>query len=72
MILVGIDVASDKHDVSIMRDSGEIIRENFTVLNKESGYKKLLGEIEKAKKLYKDDNIRIGFESTGVYSVGLT
>ena len=40
MILVGIDVASDKHDVSIMRDSGEIIRENFTVLNKESGYKK--------------------------------
>lgn len=72
MILVGIDVASDKHDVSIMRDSGEIIRENFTVLNKEVGYKKLLGEIEKAKKLYKDDNIRIGLESTGVYSVGLT
>lgn len=72
MILVGIDVASEKHDVCIMRDSGEVIRENFTVLNKESGYKKLLGEIEKAKKLYKDDSIRIGLESTGVYSIGLT
>ena len=72
MILVGIDVASDKHDVCIMSDNGEIIRENFTVPNKESGYKKLLGEVEKAKKLFKDDDIRIGLESTGVYSIGIT
>jgi len=72
MILVGVDVASEKHDVSIMRDTGEVIRDNFTVPNKESGYKKLLDEIEKAEKLYPDDKVRIGLESTGVYSMSLT
>ena len=69
MILVGVDVASEKHDVSIIRDTGEVIRDNFTVPNKESGYKKLLDEIEKAEKLYPDDKVRIGLESTGVYSI---
>lgn len=39
MILVGVDVASEKHDVSIMRDTGEVIRDNLTIPNKESGYK---------------------------------
>ena len=72
MILVGVDVASEKHDVSIMRDTGEVIRDNFTVPNKESGYKKLLDEIEKAEKLYPSDKVRIGLESTGVYSMSLT
>lgn len=72
MILVGVDVASEKHDVSIMRDTGEVIRDNFTIPNKESGYKKLLDEIEKAEKLYPSDKVRIGLESTGVYSMSLT
>ena len=72
MILVGVDVASEKHDVSIMRDTGEVIRDNLTIPNKESGYKKLLGEIEKAEKLYPSDKVRIGLESTGVYSMALT
>ena len=44
---------------------------SFTIPNRESGYKKLLGEIEKTKKLFPDDKVRIGLESTGVYSVGL-
>lgn len=72
MILVGVDVASSKHDVAIMRDDGTIIKENLTIPNKEVGYKKLLEQIENAKKLYPDDDVRIGLESTGVYSVALT
>ena len=72
MILVGVDVASKKHDVSIIRDTGEVIRDNFTIPNKESGYKKLLDEIGKAEKLYPSDKVRIGLESTGVYSMSLT
>ena len=72
MILIGIDVASEKHDVCIMSDIGEIFKEIFSIPNKEVGYKKLHDEIEKAKKLFKDDNIRIGLESTGVYSVGIS
>ncbi len=35
-------------------------------------YKKLLGEIEKAKERFKDDNFRIELESTGVYPIGIT
>ena len=72
MILVGVDVASVKHDVAIMRDTGETIKANFTIPNNASGYKKLLAEIEKAEKLYPKDTIRIGLESTGVYSAALT
>ena len=58
--------------MSIIRDTGEVIRDNFTVPNKKSRYKKLLDEIEKAEKLYPSDKVRIGLESTGVYSTGLT
>lgn len=71
MILVGIDVASEKHDVCIMRDTTEVVRSPFTIPNDASGMKKLLDEIDKAKKLFPDDGIRIGLESTGVYSAAI-
>lgn len=73
MILVGIDVASEKHDVAIVTERNlSKPLSYFTIPNREPGYKKLLGEIERAKKLFPDDKVRIGLESTGAYSVGLT
>ena len=68
MIYVGIDVASEKHDVCIMNEQGEIYGKKFQITNSKDEYKKLLSKINEAKKLFKDSNVRIGIESTGVYS----
>ena len=68
MIYVGIDVASEKHDVCIMSEHGEIFKSIFQIKNSKSEYKKLLGYINDAKKLFNDSKVRIGIESTGVYS----
>ena len=38
MILVGIDVAKDKHDCFITSTDGEIIQDVFTIPNNWDGY----------------------------------
>ena len=68
MICVGIDAASDKHDVCIMNQEGEVFKRIFTIHNNKTEYKKLLNEIETAKKFWNDSKVSIGIESTGVYS----
>lgn len=68
MICVGIDAASDKHDVCIMNQEGEVFKRVFTIHNNKTEYKKLLNEIEAAKKFWNDSKVSIGIESTGVYS----
>lgn len=68
MICVGIDAASQKHDICIMNHDGEIFKRIFTIKNGKTEYKKLLNEIEAAKKFWKDSKVCIGIESTGVYS----
>ena len=67
MIYVGIDVASGKHDVCIMSEEGKIFTK-IQIKNTKDEYKKLLSKINEAKKLFKDSKVRIGIESTGVYS----
>jgi len=68
MILVGIDVASKKHDIVITNQFGEEFGKHFTIENSLSGYKKLLDKIEEAKEFFIDSIVRIGLESTGHYS----
>ena len=69
MIYVGIDVASQKHDCFIMRDTGEVFsKKAFTIKNDIEGYKKLHNSINHFVESTKDSNVRIGLESTGHYS----
>lgn len=68
MLCVGIDTASDKHDVCIMNQEGEIFKRIFTIHNNKTEYEKLFNEIESAKKFWNDSKVCIGIESTGVYS----
>ena len=68
MICVGIDAASEKHDVCIANEEGVIFKRIFTIHNSKIEYKKLLNEIEAAKKFWEDSKVCIGIESTGVYS----
>lgn len=69
MIYVGIDVASQKHDCFLMRDTGEVFsKQSFTIKNDLEGYKKLHNSIKQFVESTKDSNVRIGLESTGHYS----
>ncbi len=69
MILVGIDVAKDKHDCFIINSDGEILAKSFTFANTKEGfdffYERLCSVSVSA------DKIKVGLEATGHYSYNL-
>ena len=73
MIIVGIDVASEKHDYfMIQKDTGVIYSSSsVTISNNEYGYKKLHSDILSFSGAIGDSDIRIGLESTGIYHTNI-
>lgn len=69
MILVGIDVAKDKHDCFIMNSDGEILAKAFSFLNNLDGFNFLYERICSVSK--PKDKIKVGLEATGHYSYNL-
>lgn len=69
MVLVGIDVAKDKHDCFIMNSDGEILVKAFTFPNNLEGFNFLYEKIRSVTK--PKDKIKIGLEATGHYSYNL-
>lgn len=67
MIYVGIDVASDKHDVAILGSDGKELCNVFTIQNNRLGFDTLISTIAQfsSKKDFQD--VKIGLESTGHY-----
>ena len=69
MILVGIDVAKDKHDCYIMTSEGEVLFKSFTIANNMEGfdhlYEKILSVTDNL------DKVKIGLEATGHYSYNI-
>jgi transposase len=65
MNYVGIDVAKLKHDVFVMNDKGEVLRNSFTVPNTTEGFKELLTTLNS---LGTAQETKICFEATGHYS----
>lgn len=72
MIYVGIDVASKKHDFTIMNSSGNTYTPKaVTIPNTDFGYKKLHNSIQEFCGANKDFQVRIGLESTGFYHLNI-
>ena len=69
MILVGIDVAKDKHDCFICNSDGEVLFKAFTISNSMEGFNDLYAKI----KSVSDDlsKLKVGLEATGHYSYNL-
>lgn len=67
-ILVGIDVAKDKHDCFIMNFEGEVLAKPFTIFNNKEGFDFLY---EKIQSVSSSDNIKVGLEATGHYSYNI-
>ena len=73
MIIVGIDVASEKHDYFMLqKETGVVFRSSsVTIGNNEEGYKKLHMDIQSFCGATGDSNVRIGLESTGIYHTNI-
>lgn len=67
MILVGIDVAKDKHDCFIQTVEGKVLYKAFSFANNYEGFEELYAKILSCD----DAEVRVGLEATGHYSYNL-
>ena len=65
MIVVGIDVAKDKHDCFIVDSEGTVLFDVFTIPNTLDGFNILLDNIKSVTENF--DIIKVGLEATGHY-----
>lgn len=68
-VVIGIDVAKDKHDCFILNAEGGVLEDVFTIPNTLEGFNLLLSKIHACTK--PQDNIKVGLEATGHYSYNL-
>lgn len=68
-VVVGIDVAKDKHDCFILNAEGEALENVFTIPNNMEGFTCLLSKIQSC--TTPQDKIKVGLEATGHYSYNL-
>ncbi len=73
MVIVGIDVASQKHDYFMMKpETGEVSsKSSVSITNSDKGYKKLHEDISAFCGDVDDYDVRIGLESTGIYHTNI-
>ena len=69
MLILGIDIASKKHDCCIIGENGNVLVPAFTFENNAEGYGVLLKNIRKHERDF--SQVRVGLESTGHYGNNL-
>lgn len=67
MILVGIDVAKEKHDCFIRTLEGSVLHKPFSITNNIEGFEELYSKICSCN----DSEIKVGLEATGHYSYNI-
>lgn len=68
MYFIGIDISKYKHDCFITTEAGVVVCDPFTIKNSHDGFEELLSVL---RSLDHQNEIRIGFESTGHYALNL-
>ena len=73
MIVVGIDIASEKHDFFMLQQETGIVfsKTATTILNSDLGFKRLHSDIQSFCEATGDSNVRVGLESTGIYQANI-
>lgn len=69
MIVVGIDVAKDKHDCFIMNSEGEVLFNPFVIQNNREGFDSLYEKICSVANDF--TKVKVGLEATGHYSYNI-
>ena len=70
MIVVGIDVAKNKHDCVILNGDGAVLQKSFSVDNSLDGFNFLLEKIKSFEADY--SKVKVGLEACGHYGYNLT
>jgi len=70
MLFVGIDVASNKHDIVITSSENDLVESPFSIPNNLDGFEKLRRVISSHTESALD--VRIGIEETGIYSKNIS
>lgn len=71
MLYVGIDVASEKHDCCILDNEGSVLVADLTFSNSREGFDTLYKTILSSLPGKNPENVKIGLEATGHYSINL-
>ncbi|SCY62185.1 IS110 family transposase [Ruminococcus sp. YE282] len=69
MIVIGIDVAKDKHDCFIMNSEGEVLFNPFVIQNNREGFDSLYEKICSVANDF--TKVKVGLEATGHYSYNI-
>ncbi len=69
MLIVGIDIANNRHEASIINDKGKVLGASFSFTNSNAGAAKLLDHIHRANK--HNETFVFGLEATGHYWLSL-
>lgn len=70
-LLIGIDVAKDKHNASFMISGGRVLNKKFIFENNQEGYEYFLNKIQEYKQAIGPEEVIVGLETTGNYMVTL-
>lgn len=66
-LLVGVDVAKDRHNACFMRSSGEMLLKRFAFENTQEGFSSFLGKVQDYRWALNPQETVIGLETTGNY-----
>ena len=64
MILVGIDVAKEKHECFIRTLEGTVLQKPFSITNNIEGFEELYAKICS----FNENEVKVGLEATGHYN----
>ena len=67
MILVGIDIAKDKHECFLRTLEGTVLHKSFSIANNLEGFEELYSKICSCN----DKGVKVGLEATGHYSYNI-
>lgn len=70
-LLIGIDVAKDKHNASFMVSGGRVLNKKFIFENNQEGYAYFLKKILEYRNAIQPEETIVGLETTGNYMVAL-
>ncbi|MGT2879393.1 IS110 family transposase, partial [Streptococcus pasteurianus] len=66
MLYVGIDVAKNKHDVTVIDNTGKMVLNLITITNRKQGFELLHNTLKQL-----NQNCLIAMEDTGHYALNL-
>ncbi len=70
-LVIGIDIAKQKHFACAMDDRGRVLEKSFPFFQSDAGFEQLVKRIKSLQSLHQKSEVIVGFEPTGHYWMNL-